>query len=123
MQPTVIRGDLRGDVRKPLVMRVSHSCTVSVSGVREGYIPRRSLPSAVGRLARDSAVRPGFDVDQGLEWSRGTRLRRHGKEGVAGSSPAEGFAEPTGNGGFFMRRVGVRGPLWAAGQPRGQPAA
>jgi hypothetical protein len=39
----------------------------------------------------------------------------HGKEGVAGSSPAEGSTKPAGNGGFRRGRrfaVGPHGPLW-----------
>jgi hypothetical protein len=32
----------------------------------------------------------------------------HGKEGVAGSSPAEGFKEPAGNGGFFVPEPATR---------------
>jgi hypothetical protein len=58
----------------------------------------------------------------------GSSLRVDGKEGVAGSSPAEGSCEPAGNGGFRRGRRSAGGPhrpLWKRLEALGgdEPAA
>jgi hypothetical protein len=71
---------------------------------------RRQGTDAVPRSAEScSCVRPdtgcGSRVTQAFplcSHTRGAAKDCHGKEGVAGSSPAEGLDKPAGNGGFFV---------------------
>src|SRR4051812_11333589 len=50
----------------------------------------QNAPNSARRIAKDFPANPEIRAASSL----------HGKEGVAGSSPAEGSQEPAGNGGF-----------------------